>query len=160
VRCLGAGGPVSFRPRCRVDLDVHSIDRINRGGKPTSSSGDCRHCGAQFKRRRKTAIYCSSKCSEKVNTLRAIRRRMDFPPKSSRIPGSARSYASGRSRAQCSGDRAPADPAVKQTLFHQNFRSYAIRGKAISFNRALREILASGTSLLRRRCLIRRCCPM
>jgi hypothetical protein len=59
------------------------------GGKPMSSAGDCRHCGAQFKRRRKTAIYCSSKCAEKVNTLRAIRRRMNFPRESSQIPGSA-----------------------------------------------------------------------
>jgi hypothetical protein len=74
-------GLISAALRCRPLTYIHSVALTGR--KPMSNSGDCRHCGAQFKRRRKTAIYCSSQCAEKLNTLRAIRRR------SSRIPGSA-----------------------------------------------------------------------
>jgi hypothetical protein len=35
----------------------------------------CAYCGCSFKRCRKTAIYCSATCREKVNTVRAIQRR-------------------------------------------------------------------------------------
>jgi hypothetical protein len=35
----------------------------------------CVRCGQQFKRLRKTAIYCSSSCREKVNGLRASKKR-------------------------------------------------------------------------------------
>jgi hypothetical protein len=34
----------------------------------------CAHCGEPFKRKRKTAIYCSSNCREKASNLRAARR--------------------------------------------------------------------------------------
>jgi hypothetical protein len=40
-----------------------------------SASPVCAHCGAVFKRRRKTAIYCSSTCREEVNTFPAARNR-------------------------------------------------------------------------------------
>jgi hypothetical protein len=40
----------------------------------------CAHCGQQFRRLRKTAIYCSSSCREKVNGFRASRKRTASKP--------------------------------------------------------------------------------
>src|ERR1700722_20822725 len=52
----------------------------------TLCSPVCAHCGAAFRRRRRTAIYCSTISREKGNIFRAAERRRNKRPKQTRPP--------------------------------------------------------------------------
>jgi hypothetical protein len=120
--CVCPSARVERPQHCHIAAEIPH--QMNNSNLPV-----CAHCGAAFKRRRKTAIYCSSTCREKVNTLRAAMSRSlrPFPTWADSVVAKVEKLSavkiyveSGRdetvARPQCGLGAIATSPIVRQTV--------------------------------------------